>query len=34
MEGKKDRRTERDECEMNISKDDMDGVEERRKSID
>lgn len=24
----------RDECEMNVSKDDMDGVGERRKSID
>lgn len=29
-----DRQMERDECEMNISKDNMDGVEEWRKSID
>lgn len=38
MEGKRERRIdgwmERDECEMNVSKDDMDGVEERRKGID
>ncbi len=34
-EGRKDRwMMERDECEMNVSKDYMDGVEERRKSID